>query len=301
MPRAANLPLLSNEERVVVGTVYKQQGPSEALEQGLVFAGARLAAYVRDATRVAPQRKVRVHCWRGGKRSGALAWLLDFAGFDVTVLEGGYKAYRSLVRDELADAIRLPAELRKKTEVLHALARAGEQVIDLEALAHHRGSAFGGIGQPPQPTHEQFANQLHHELRGFDNTRPVWVENESRRIGVVQLPEEFWLRKVAAHLVVIAPSFEQRVDRLVRTYGKLPLSELEAAFRRLERPLGGLRMQQAVQALARGDLLEVAQIALTYYDATYAFATARQPFCAIQTVPVTSADANVIAAQLLER
>ena len=178
VPGAQNLPLFSDEERAEVGTLYKQVNPERAFLRGLDLAGAKMSWYVREAMRLAPNRKVAVHCWRGGQRSGSLATLLSFAGFDVQVVQGGYKAYRTHVLEQFA--------LRKskfvvlggktgsgKTEILKQLASLGEQVIDLEALANHKGSAFGALGEEPQPRVEQFENNLFAILKKMDHQRRI--------------------------------------------------------------------------------------------------------------------------------
>ncbi|MGB3547800.1 MAG: rhodanese-like domain-containing protein, partial [Saprospiraceae bacterium] len=153
---ARSLPLFSDEERAEVGTAYKQEGPAPAFLLGLERSGPKLRAYVERALELAPGRRVTVHCWRGGQRSASMGWLLERAGFDVAILPGGYKAYRTEARAWLGS---FPHHLRLlcgptgsgKTAVLHALRAQGAAILDLEGMARHRGSSFGAIGQEPQP------------------------------------------------------------------------------------------------------------------------------------------------------
>ncbi len=169
VPGALSFPLFSDAERATVGTIYKQQSRDLALETGLELVGPKLGGFVREARTLAPQGQVVVHCWRGGQRSGSMAWLLRQGGLDVWTLEGGYKAYRTWVLAELA-AQQYSLYIiggrtgTGKTKILHALRQMGEQVVDLEGLACHKGSAFGFIGELPQPTVEQFENDLHAAL-----------------------------------------------------------------------------------------------------------------------------------------
>ncbi|MBK6948510.1 MAG: tRNA 2-selenouridine(34) synthase MnmH [Haliscomenobacter sp.] len=304
IPGAQNLPLFTNEERAIVGTMYKQQNPEIAFDKGLEFAGARMSWYVKEAKRLAPDRNVFIHCWRGGKRSGSLAWLLGFAGFEVGVLEGGYKAYRNYILNEFAVRPIRPVVLggptgSGKTEILRCLREAGEQVIDLEGLANHKGSSFGAIGESPQPTVEQFENNLYRELSLMDPTRRVWVENESRAIGRIFLPDGLWNQFQRSPLVKLDVPMEERVQFLVGVYGAFPKEALEDAFRRIERRLGGQHLKAALDALERNDFATAAEIALRYYDKSYSFATSKGSFDPVLIWPVQKLDPYQIANQLI--
>ena len=193
IPGALSFPLFTDAERALVGTCYKQNSREAALELGLELVGPKMAGSVREARTLAPHRRLAVHCWRGGQRSGSMAWLFRQAGFDVVTLEGGYKNFRRYVLESFDDTgLQLMVVGGRtgsgKTQVLKELARLGEQIIDLEAIAHHKGSAFGSIGEPEQPTVEQFENDLFQALRMLDPQRRVWIENESRSIGRVYTP-----------------------------------------------------------------------------------------------------------------
>lgn len=274
IPDAHNLPLFSDAERAEVGTLYKQKGPEPAFLKGLEYAGQRMKHYVEEAIRLAPQRRVAVHCWRGGQRSGSMAWLLETAGFDVVTLEGGYKSYRRYILEQLAER---PAYLivlggetgAGKTRILHALQNAGEQIIDLEALAHHKGSAFGAIGELPQPSHEQFGNDLYDAFAALDSARPVWIESESKAIGKIQIPDEFWQRICAAPMIEVDIPFEQRIVHLVEVYAGFPQSKLAESFQKIAPRIGGLNLRAALEALEARNYSDAAAIALAYYDKTY--------------------------------
>ncbi|MCS7036640.1 MAG: tRNA 2-selenouridine(34) synthase MnmH [Saprospiraceae bacterium] len=302
IPGALNLPLFTDEERARVGTLYKQQGAEPAFLLGLRLVGPKLEDFVRAARKAAPQRQLAVHCWRGGQRSQSMAWLFRQAGFEVVTLEGGYKRYRQHVLDGF-ERTELPLLVlggktgSGKTKVLRALQHMGEQVLDLEALAHHKGSSFGAIGEAPQPTSEQFENNLFDAIKSFDLRRRIWVENESRSIGRIYLPMGFWRQKQVAPLLNIEIPHECRIQNLINDYAAAPLSELEAAFRRLEKRLGGLCLKTALEALQRQDFATAAELALAYYDKTYRFELENSCASTIEALVFANADADEIANQ----
>lgn len=274
IPGAVSFPLFSNEERAEVGTLYKQQSPQAAMERGLELVGPKMAGFVRRARELAAGRELVVHCWRGGKRSGSMAWLLSMAGMQVSAIEGGYKAYRRYVLEQLEHPrwkffILSGKTGSGKTDVLHELRKQGAQVVDLEGLACHRGSAFGALGQEPQPTTEHFANLLYDALSKTDPQQPVWLENESRSIGRVFLPEGFWKAMLRSPKFTIEIPLERRIQRLLRDYAGFPPEELKAAFQKIAKRLGGLHLRQALEAIDSGNLATAAALALRYYDKAY--------------------------------
>jgi tRNA 2-selenouridine synthase len=274
IPGAFNLPLFTNEERAEVGTLYKQVNPKKAFLRGLEFVGPKMRQLVEQAESLAPYGKVQLHCWRGGQRSSSVAWLLDLSGFEVNVITGGYKAYRTWVQSELS---KVKAHFlivggptgTGKTEVLHALRAAGEQIIDLEGLAHHKGSAFGALGEQPQPTVRQFENNLWHTFRQLDANQRIWLENESRAIGRVYIPEGFWSRMTSVPLFDLKVSLDDRLDRLVRQYAAYSDEQLKIAFERIGKRLGGQHLNAAIEALQQENHRKAAEIALVYYDKAY--------------------------------
>jgi tRNA 2-selenouridine synthase len=274
IPNAVSFPLFSDIERAKVGTCYKQQNKELAFQMGLKFVGPKMAKFVQTAIKLVPEKKITVHCWRGGQRSQSMAWLLGAAGFDVQVLEGGYKSYRTYILDSFIKSdykiIILGGSTGSgKTKLLHILREMGEQIIDLEGLANHKGSAFGFIGEQPQPRVEHFENLLFEALQGIDSTKIVWIENESRNIGRCFIPTGFWEKMKSAPLFNIEIPFENRVENLIEDYAKYPASELAEGFRRIDKKLGGLNFKNAIEALEKGDYSFAARIALQYYDKTY--------------------------------
>jgi tRNA 2-selenouridine synthase len=302
IPGAVNIPLFDNAERVEIGTLYKQAGREAAVMRGLELTGPKMAGFVREARKLASPRIV-AHCWRGGMRSESMAWLWQTAGLEVEVLEGGYKAYRQQVLSELAKPLRLRILGGKtgsgKTAVLREMAAMGGQVIDLEALAHHKGSAFGSLGQQPQPSPEQFENDLHHALRRLDPGQPIWAEDESHSIGRVYIPLPFWRQMLEAPVLAIETPLEDRIAHLVEEYGAFPREGLQQSLDRIQKRLGGQAHTLASDALNRGDLAEVARISLAYYDKTYQYALQRRSENQVQWLRFDAQDPSAIARFLL--
>ncbi|HEY9618163.1 MAG TPA: tRNA 2-selenouridine(34) synthase MnmH [Microcoleaceae cyanobacterium] len=304
IPGAISFPLFDNDERAQVGTCYKQQGQEAAIDLGLAIVGPKLATFVRQAKQLTPDRQLRIHCWRGGMRSGSMAWLLETAGFQVSLLERGYKGFRQWVRTTLA----MPHQIwtlggmtgTGKTEILYALAAQGEQILDLEALANHRGSSYGALGLPAQPSTEQFENLLAIAWAKLDSTRPVWIEAEGRMIGTCRIPNELFQQMVLAPIVQIERSRSERIAFLLEGYGKADRIQLIVATERLKKRLGGERTQQAVAAIHQGDLATAIAIVLDYYDKTYLYDLQRRrvPIHAVNVGGLTAGDS---AKKLLEQ
>ena len=309
IPGAYSLPLFSDAERAVVGTAYKQESRAKAIKHGLDFFGPKMKGIVEEAERIIGNRQqamdntngsnngkplpnancILVYCWRGGMRSGAIAWLLDVYGFKVYTLVGGYKRFRNYV----LDTFRLPFEFKilggytgsGKTEVLKELGRAGETIIDLEEIAKHKGSAFGNIGMPKQPTQEMFENILSRELRIkryeprvnpkhprpqlIIQHSPIWLEDESQRIGLINIPTDLWdtMRQSPVHFLDIP--FDERLDHLVGEYGCLDKEKMIEAIERIKERLGGLEAKRAIEYLIEDNTIESFRILLKYYDKWY--------------------------------
>jgi tRNA 2-selenouridine synthase len=223
---------------------------------------------------LAADRSVLVHCWRGGMRSESVAWLAGLLGYEGYTLHGGYKAFRNYVLDGFTRprAILILGGYTGsgKTALLRELARRGEQVIDLEGLSRHKGSAFGELGEAPQPTQQQFENELALQWRRLDPDRPVWLEDESRRIGATAIPDGIWRQmRAAATLFLDIPAAARR-EYLVRTYGAFDKAELAESVRRIYKRLGDLATRHALDALERGDAAACADLLLArYYDRAY--------------------------------
>ncbi len=307
IPQAHNLALFSNDERAVIGTLYKKQGRRPAILRGLEFVGPKMRGFVEQVEAVVePPGPVLLHCWRGGMRSSSLGWLLETYGYQVTVLDGGYKAYRRHVLDDLQ--VELPHLVvlggltgSGKTEVLHELAALGEQIIDLEGLANHRGSAFGGI-ERREVGQQQFENDLCEVLERLDPGERVWVEDESRLVGRCCVPESLHQQKQRAPVVILEVSHDDRLDRLVEEYGEHPLEELLESFENIKKRLGGRRFQVALDALQSGDLRIAGQEALAYYDKSYSYGLDKRdgPVACRLTFEARPSSAD-IARQCIER
>ena len=305
IPGASNLPLFSDEERVIVGSAYKQVSPGHAMQLGLEITGRKLADLVIRAQNYAEERPVVVHCWRGGNRSGSISWLLNFTGMDVSVLEGGYKAYRTFQRHWFDatpyNLIILGGKTGSgKTEILKRMAERGEQVLDLEHLAKHKGSAFGWIGEEEQPSTEHFENSVFDTMHGLDLNKPIWVENESRTIGRVFIPERFWLKMIYAPLVHIEIPLQARIQNLVDVYAASDAREaLAESFMKIRKRLGGQHVKAAIDALSKGDYHTAAEIALRYYDKTYSYGLEHSNATSVEKICADNMDVDHIADMLV--
>jgi tRNA 2-selenouridine synthase len=215
-----------------------------------------------------------IHCWRGGMRSAAVAWLLDLYGYKVIQLTGGYKAYRNWVVTQF----NLPYSFKVlggytgsgKTEILLELQKRKHRVVDLEGLAHHKGSAYGAIGQPDQPSQEMFENRLAHSLfEQCKNNEPIWIEDESQRIGTVLIPTALFhlIRNSTCYFLTIP--FEERLNFILEGYGKFDKQSLMNATLRIQKRLGGLETKTAINHIIEGAFKEAFFILLNYYDKWY--------------------------------
>jgi tRNA 2-selenouridine synthase len=226
LPGAVNWPSLNDEERKLVGTLYKQVSPFEAQKRGAALVAANIARHIeRDVMDKPRTWQPLAYCWRGGKRSGSLALILGQIGFKVSVIEGGYKAFRAAVLAALpALAERLEFRVicgptgSGKTRLLNALADAGAQVLDLEALASHRSSVLGMIPGQPQPTQKRFDTLVWDQLRRMDASRPVYVESESKKVGNLAVPDALIARMRAAPCLRLELPEDERVALLMEDY-----------------------------------------------------------------------------------
>ncbi|MEZ4908615.1 MAG: tRNA 2-selenouridine(34) synthase MnmH [Saprospiraceae bacterium] len=306
-PGAYNIPLLSNEERAVIGTLYKQKGREEAILKALELTGPKMAKYVYELNEILEnysERKIRIYCWRGGMRSGSMAWLFSLFGVDTDILIKGYKAYRNFVQNEFSK-IKKPIILggytgSGKTEILHQITGKNQQVVDLEYYAHHKGSAFGFIGEKAQPSTEQFENNIGILLNEFDKSLPIWIEDESRTIGKVYLPENLYATIRNSDLIFIDLPKELRVENLVRIYAGYEKSHLLKALDKIVKRLGGQNYKAAVQALEVGDYHTVADISLSYYDKAYLFGMNKRDKNKVHKLVLNSNDSAENAEAIME-
>lgn len=273
IPGAINLPLFSDSERSQVGTTYKKVGREAAIEQGLAIVGPKLHDFVKQAKQHVKNDIAKVHCWRGGMRSSSMAWLLSTAGLKTATLKGGYKAFRQWVLSTFSVKHRIfvigGLTGSGKTQILQALKQNGEQILDLESLANHRGSSYGMLGMPLQPSNEHFENKIAVEWAAFDPARPVWMEDESRLIGSCKIPDSLFSLMRAAPLFIVKKPFSERLGQLLKDYGSADRKQLIEATQRISRRLGSLRAKEIIQAIEAGRLDKAIEMTLQYYDAAY--------------------------------
>jgi tRNA 2-selenouridine synthase len=276
IPGAHNLPLFDDGERAEIGTLYKQQGRRAAVQRGLELVGPRLAklgAGLQTLQASAPEAPLGLHCWRGGMRSESMAWLATRLELPVVLLDGGYKAFRrwALNLFEQPWPIRLLGGRTGcgKTDLLLALRCRGVAVVDLEGLAHHRGSSFGHLGLPPQPSSEQFENAIALELHRQRQAAEIWLEAESNQVGRCRVPAALWRQMASAPALEIRRPLEARVAQLVTLYGQQDAAGLAEATQRIARRLGPQRTATALEAIARRDWATACRQMLDYYDRCY--------------------------------
>ena len=305
IPGAHNIPLFSNEERAHVGTVYKKESKERAMELGYSYVAPKLDWFISESNKVAPSGNVAVHCWRGGMRSRSFAQHLKENGFrNVYVITGGYKAFRNYA----LEAFKTDAEIcvlggytgSGKTHILNVLKEMGEQVIDLETLARHKGSAFGGIGMGAQPTIEQFENDLFWIWKELDYSKTIWLEDESHRIGNVNIPMSFFVNMRSSPVIFIDIPKEERIKQLVKEYAQADNKKLADSIVRISKRLGGLNTKNALDHLDKGSYSEVAMITLNYYDKFYLKRIQEREDDSVYMLEIAKLDFTKNAGQILE-
>jgi tRNA 2-selenouridine synthase len=292
IPGAHSLPLFTDEERKVVGTAYKQQSRQAAIKIGLDYFGVKMRRMVEEVENLCKESRkgsrtaevpnhpcILVHCWRGGMRSAGVAWLLDLYGFKVYTLVGGYKAYRQWARMQFDAPYNFTVlggyTGSGKTRVLQELKQTGHMIIDLEALANHKGSAFGALGEKPQPTQEMFENLLAENLArlNLDEEDPgvkrIYIEDESQRIGSLNVPSSFWNQMRKSPVLFLDIPFVERLNYITAEYGKFEKEAMVNAVIRIQKRLGGQETKMAVNYLLENNYRECFSILLKYYDKHY--------------------------------
>lgn len=304
IPGAANIALFSDEERARVGTTYKQQGREAAILLGFDLTGAKWSAYIRQALDIAPQKKLILHCWRGGMRSSAMAWALDLYGFEVYLLQGGYKNYRRWVARHWERPYTFNViggnTGSGKTKILQHLKELGEQTVDLEDLAQHQGSTYGSLNRLIQPGQEQFENNLAATLAKLDSTKPIWIEDESLNIGKNSIPKPFWTQLRNAFHVDLQVPIHQRVENLLAEYGGLDKDFLIACTERIKKRLGPEQTKNAITAISENRMADFIRHVLVYYDKTYQRGLTDLDPATIQQLATTENDPKQNALLLLK-
>ncbi|MDM0046068.1 tRNA 2-selenouridine(34) synthase MnmH [Variovorax dokdonensis] len=304
IPGAINCPVLDDEERHVVGTIYVQTGAFEARRVGAAMVAQNIARHLRERFPEQPANwRPLVYCWRGGMRSGSMVTVMRLVGWDAQQLAGGYKAFRRHVVEQL-DTICPGLDLRvicgatgsAKTRVLQALSRQGAQVVDLEELASHKGSLLGGMPGQPQPTQKHFETLLHGALAGIDLARPLYVEAESARIGRLSLPLPLVARmRAAPRLIELKAGLPARLAYLLRDYVYLTQDRERLAGQLAPlKDLQGKENVQRWQQWARDGEFEplLAELMTEHYDPLYERSQARHfsAWSDRQTVPADVLD-----------
>jgi tRNA 2-selenouridine synthase len=280
IPGAVNIPLFSNEERAIIGTIYKQEGKNPAMLKGMELVSPKFSEFLRSAETVSNTGTLLVHCWRGGMRSGGMAWLFEWYSFKVFTLKDGYKSFRRMV----IETFKQPRELKilagrtgsGKTLILKEIEKLGQTIIDLEELAHHKGSAFGTLGETPPPTQEMFENELAVSLLNIPSDKKIWLEDESQNIGKRIIPNDLWYQMRAANVYYVDLPLEKRVEYLVEAYGKYSKEELIESIEKIRKRVGFQHSKAAIEAIHNGDLKKACEISLVYYDKSYDHGVAKR-------------------------
>lgn len=282
IPGSINIPLLNDEERKEIGTIYKQESKRAAIKRGLDFFGPKMRLIVDQIDLIThntdlgqtPLQKIALYCWRGGMRSNIFGWLLNIYGYDIVIINGGYKSYRNWCINQFEKDYRFILiggfTGTGKTNYITKLVKKQVPIIDLEKLAKHKGSAFGGIGMGEQPSQEMFENELAMLLFSFrDHGGFIIVEDESQRIGSVSIPQNLWEQMKKGYMVFISENFDIRLGNIINEYGKLDRSLIGAAVVRLQKKLGGLETKNCLGYLLNKDYVSCFSILLKYYDKLY--------------------------------
>jgi len=304
IPGAVNIPLFDDKEREAVGIKFKKEGRLPAILEGLKQTGPALLSKLEQALKIAKNGKVLVHCWRGGMRSEAMAWLFSLGDIETEVLDGGYKSYRHHILEYLSEKRKMIVlggmTGSSKTHILKYLKAKGQQVIDLEELANHKGSAFGALGQPAQPSTEQFANILFNDWKQLDTNLPFWVEDESRNIGSIFMPDRFYLNLQDTPSIILKMDVKTRLPRLLEEYSTYPPESLKVSILKISRRLGGDKTKDAITAVDKGDFAKAIEIVLYYYDKAYLFGLKKKVNKNIVYINTDSDDIETNALKILE-
>lgn len=305
IPGSVNVPLFDNEERAKVGTAYVKKGKDIAIELGHTIASRKTEYYLEGIRKLDANRGLLLHCWRGGLRSEKTAAFYASHGYKMFVLKGGYKAYRKYIRQQFA----LPRPIlvlggytgTGKTQILNELKKVGQQVIDLESLANHRGSLFGHLGNQSQPTTEQFENNLYDCWQALDPEKVIWIEHESLTIGEVYLPDSFYNTMQHSNLFFLELEKQLRIQRLVDEYGNYDKNSLLNSIRKLSPFIGKAESKYTIKSLKNNELHDVASHLLDHYDKTYSNSLKRRPIDGLHRVALTGSDPTENAKIILQK
>ncbi len=285
LPNSINIPLFDNDERSLVGTIYKKEGRKKAVIEGLKFLEKKMELLLDnlftsiESYKTIPNKKneffIRIYCSRGGMRSQSVAWLLEKYKLNPITLNGGYKIYRKWVLDSFTKKLKIIVIGGKtgtgKTRLLSLLEKYKYQTIDLEGFACHRGSTFGGLGMKEQPSNEQFENKIAEKLNSFKYSKNIFVEAESANIGKCKIPHEFFNQMKHSRRIEILRSQSNRLDELIDTYSVFKKEELQESVLRIKKRLGPQRTKIALESINNEKWDLVCKSVLDYYDKCYEF------------------------------
>ncbi|MDS1029053.1 tRNA 2-selenouridine(34) synthase MnmH [Bacillota bacterium LX-D] len=279
LPGAINIPILDDEQRCIVGTTYKQQGPNEARVLGMDLVSAQIPEKIRKIQDVSKDKKIIVYCWRGGLRSKAMSQLLDLAGIDSYRLLGGYKAYRKYINDYYINLEPINFLVLYgltgvgKSEIIANLDKLGMETLDLEKLANHRGSVFGGVGLKNQPSQKRFESSIYRILQEYKNSKAIVVEGESRKVGKLIIPEVVYRSMQNGTKILVYNSIENRINRILQEYlngSTENLKGIERSIIQLQRRIGKSKTKDLLDKLWVGQYDEIVEeLLLNYYDPLY--------------------------------
>jgi len=285
MPNSINIPLFDNEERSIVGTIYKNYGREKAVIKGLEFLSIKIEDLVNnlfDAHNLYKSKNInehpeettyKIYCARGGMRSQSISWLLEKYNYKTTTLKNGYKSYRKWALNSFNKEFKIVVIGGKtgtgKTKLLKLLYENNFQVVDFEGLASHSGSTFGGLGMKKQPSNEQFENMIAEKLKNYSKNIKIFVEAESANIGKCKIPNELFTQMKNAERIEITKSESNRIDELIKTYSIFNEEELTNAVMRIKKRLGPQRTKLAVDSIKNKDWSSVCKSVLEYYDKCY--------------------------------
>ncbi len=287
LPNSINIPLFDNEERSKIGIIYKDYGKEKAVNKGLEFVANKIENLIENfiealnfyksnnITSKLEEPIMKIYCARGGMRSFSISWLLERYNLRNVTLKGGYKSYRKWTLDSFNKDFELVVIGGKtgtgKTKLLKLLDENNYQIIDLEGLACHRGSTFGGLGMEKQPSNEQFENLIAEELKKFRKNKKIFVEAESANIGKCKIPHDFFKKMKIAERIEIIKSESNRLEELIKTYSIFKEQDLVDAVMRIKKRLGPQRTKIAIESIKNKDWKSVCKSVLEYYDRCYEY------------------------------
>jgi len=286
MPNSINIPLFDNNERSIIGTIYKKEGRKKAVIEGLKFFEKKMEllldnlfmnidSYKNNSKKNKKEFFIKIYCSRGGMRSQSISWLLEKFKLNPVTLNGGYKVYRKWVLDSFSKKLNIVIIGGKtgtgKTRLLSLLEKYKYQTIDLEGFACHRGSTFGGLGMKEQPSNEKFENIIAEKLNSFKCTNNIFVEAESANIGKCKIPHEFFIQMKNSRRIEIVRSESNRLNELIDTYSVFKKEELQESVLRIKKRLGPQRTKIALESINNEKWDLVCKSVLDYYDKCYEY------------------------------